>query len=203
MSTFEKALRRELAGIVELTPGQFEALQRHFGLLRRWNSVMNLTAIRDPEEAVTRHYCESVFVGTELRKLSSGAGTVADIGSGAGFPGFPVAVVNPEWHVTLIESHQRKAVFLREAARFVENVTVLADRFQAVSGIFDFVTVRAVAPHEILDHALTVSLHIALLVGRDQADEVKRDVRFNWHRATAVPWGTRRVLLVGDVPRET
>jgi 16S rRNA (guanine527-N7)-methyltransferase len=99
---FADLLRQRLAGIVELSPGQVEALEAHYRLLLRWNRTLNLTSIRKIEEAVERHYCESLFLGTHLPQDLL---RIADIGSGAGFPGFPVAVLRPDCSVTLIESH--------------------------------------------------------------------------------------------------
>src|ERR1017187_6190482 len=100
----------------------------------RWNRSLNLTAIRSREEAIERHYCESLFLGA---RLPAGALRIADVGSGAGFPGFPVAVLRPECSVTLIESHKRKAVFLREASRTLPNVRVFAKRAEDVGERFD------------------------------------------------------------------
>src|ERR1035437_3234294 len=110
---FADLLRQRLAGVVELSPGQVEALEAHYQLLLRWNRTLNLTSIKRMEEVVERHYCESLFLGTHLPQ---GGLRIADVGAGAGFPGFPVAVLRPDCSVTLIESHQRKAVFLREAS---------------------------------------------------------------------------------------
>ena len=111
---FADILRARLACIIDLSPAQVSALDAHYQLLLRWNRTLNLTRVESLEEAVERHYCESVFLASHL---PAGPLRVADIGSGAGFPGFPVAVARPDCQVTLIESHQRKAVFLREASR--------------------------------------------------------------------------------------
>ena len=99
----------------------YPALQRHHELLERWNQRLNLTRI----DSVERNYGESLFLG---KHLPEGPLRICDIGSGAGFPGFPVAVLRPDCEVTLIESHQRKAVFLKEAARGIANIRVLAKR---------------------------------------------------------------------------
>ena len=98
-------------------------------------------------EAVQFHYCESLFLG---RALPSGPLTVADFGSGAGFPGIPVAILRPDLHVVLIESDARKAVFLREATRELTNVEALVSRFEDCSRRFDWVVARAVAPKSVL-----------------------------------------------------
>ena len=110
-------------------------------MLVRWNKVLNLTSIRTLEEAIERHYGESVFLAAHL---PAGVLSIADVGSGAGFPGIPIAVVRPDCRVTLIEAHRRKAVFLREAARDLPNVTVIADRAESVHQSFDIAVSRAV-----------------------------------------------------------
>src|SRR5581483_9324513 len=95
----------------------------------RWNKTLNLTRVESLEQAVERHYAESLFLAAHL---PVGALRIVDVGSGPGFPGFPVAVVRGDCAVTLVESHQRKAVFLREASRPLENVEVVAKRAEDV-----------------------------------------------------------------------
>lgn len=139
---FADLLTRRLAGIVELSASQAAVLEAHYQLLVRWNRTLNLTSIDNLEEAVERHYCESLFLGAHL---PAGQLRMADVGSGAGFPGFPVAVLRPDCSVTLIESHQRKAVFLRETTRKSLNVRVLPRRAEDVREEFDWVISRAVS----------------------------------------------------------
>ena len=86
-------------------------------LLLRWNASTNLTAIRDPEQIVRRHFGESLFLAQHLRPHLPEGATVLDYGSGAGFPGLPVQLLYPELQVTLAESQGKKASFLREANR--------------------------------------------------------------------------------------
>src|ERR1700681_467468 len=117
-----------------------QILQAHYELLLRWNRVLNLTTIDSLEEAIERHYCESLFLAVHL---SPSPLHLADVGSGAGFPGIPVAVVRPDCTVTLIESHKRKAVFLREAARKLPNVRVLSQRGEDIKERFDCAVSRA------------------------------------------------------------
>src|SRR6266404_8786605 len=101
----------------------------------RWNKVINLTRIERIEEVIDRHYAESLFVGANL---PCGSLRIADLGSGAGFPGLPIAILRPQCLVTLIESHQRKAVFLKEASRSIPNIRVLAKRAEDVQESFDW-----------------------------------------------------------------
>jgi 16S rRNA (guanine527-N7)-methyltransferase len=89
-------------------------LSTYLDLLLKWNARTNLTAIRDPEEIVRRHFGESLFAA---QNLDPGTTTLLDYGSGAGFPGLPIALLRPDIQVTLAESQNKKAAFLREAVR--------------------------------------------------------------------------------------
>ena len=188
---FADALRQRLAVVVELSPGQMEALGAHYQLLLRWNRTLNLTSIKKMEEAVERHYCESLFLGTHLPQ---GPLRIADIGSGAGFPGFPVAVLRPDCSVTLIESHQRKAVFLREASRNLPNVRVLAKRAEDVKEQFDWAISRAVSYKDLASFLKNLAPSVDLLTG----GEVPPDgIGFVWQAPITVPWSRQRFLRLG------
>ena len=184
-------LRDLLAERFPLRPEQFETLQQHYDLLRRWNRVLNLTSIEDVKEAAERHYGESLFLAAHL---PAGALRIADLGSGAGFPGFPVAVARPDCTITLVESHQRKAVFLREASRGMANVRVLAQRAEAVGEAFDFVISRAVSYEELGRSLARLAPAAALLTGTDAPTEV---LGFRWDEPVRLPWGKQRFLRIG------
>src|SRR5208283_412049 len=162
---FADLLRHGLAGLVELSPGQVETLEAHYRLLLRWNRTLNLTSIKGREEAVELHYCESLFLGAHLPQ---GRQRIADIGSGAGFPGFPVAVLRPDCTVTLIESHQRKAVFLRESSRKQTNIRVLAKRAEEVAERFDRVISRAVSYEDLASFLKNLAPVADLLTGGEE-----------------------------------
>jgi 16S rRNA (guanine527-N7)-methyltransferase len=121
-------------------------LSTYFDLLLKWNARTNLTAIRDPEEIVRRHFGESLFAGQNLGIPTPG--TLLDLGSGAGFPGLPIALLHPETRVTLAESQNKKATFLREVVRTLSlpNVEVWAARAETLPSTRQFhtVTLRAV-----------------------------------------------------------
>jgi 16S rRNA (guanine(527)-N(7))-methyltransferase RsmG len=170
-----------------LSAKQIAQLQAHYDLLVRWNAKLNLTRIESPEQAELLHYCESLYVGASLPQ---GSLTIADIGTGAGFPGIPIAILRPECHVTLVESHQRKAVFLREATRELPNVKVFSGRAQDLPGPFDWVVSRAVTPAEVLE--LPISQQFALLVGPEDAQKLG---------GFPLPWSQGRYLA--SVPRGT
>jgi 16S rRNA (guanine527-N7)-methyltransferase len=178
--SFEVLLVRHLDGRVTLRDDQIGGLDRHYRLLVKWNRVLNLTSIRDTEEAVVRHYCECLFFASLLPE----EGRVLDLGSGAGFPGVPVAILRPEMRVTLLESHQRKAVFLKEATRDLENVEVVPKRAEDISSTWDLVVSRAVDPKEVLRQGPRLAPRVGMLVGG--ADSLLFDGR------TKLPWGDDR-----------
>lgn len=187
---FAELLAERLRGVAELSQGQVGALAAHYDLLARWNKVLNLTAVRTPEEAVERHYCESVFLGAHL---PPGPLAVADIGSGAGFPGIPVAILRPDCRVALIESHQRKAVFLREASRGLANIEVVARRAEVVEGVYGWAVSRAVKAIDIAAVLSRMAENVALLAGEERPDAAS----IAWEEPIRLPWGERRFLWIG------
>lgn len=187
---FAELLCQRLEGVVELSTFQVAQLEKHFDLLQRWNKVLNLTSVHGMEEIIERHYCESLFLAKHLPLATL---RVADIGSGAGFPGFPVAVLRPDCDVTLIESHQRKSVFLRECSRDFPNVKVIANRVEAVREQFDWAMSRAVRYSDIEESAALMVNKIALLAGPEQPI----GNRFTWNTPMQLPWGDARFLWIG------
>ncbi|MEO8364712.1 MAG: 16S rRNA (guanine(527)-N(7))-methyltransferase RsmG [Pseudoxanthomonas sp.] len=117
-------------------------LLAYLALLDRWNRTYNLTAIRDPGEMVTRHLLDSLAMHTFV-----GDGTLADLGTGPGLPGIPLAMAKPQLQVTLVESSGKKARFLREAVRRLGlgNARVAESRAEALQepGAYDVITARA------------------------------------------------------------
>ena len=114
----------------------------YLALLLRWNRTYNLTAIRDPDEMVTRHLLDSLAMHPYLRP-----GALADLGTGPGLPGIPLAIALPQVHVTLVESNGKKARFLREAVRQLRlgNARVAESRAEALDepAAYAQVTARA------------------------------------------------------------
>ena len=146
-----------------LSPLQLEQVSIYIDTLLHWNARINLTALRSPEEIVTRHFGESFFLARHLfphkhKEENARKGRrVLDIGSGAGFPGLPLKIWNPEINLTMIESNHKKATFLREVVRTLglDNVVIRTDRAEELAsdpGFLrsDFVTFRAVENFEIL-----------------------------------------------------
>jgi 16S rRNA (guanine527-N7)-methyltransferase len=117
-------------------------LLQYLALIQKWNHVHNLTAIREPETMLVRHLLDSLAVLPHIT-----GERIADVGSGAGLPGIPLALVRPEWHVALVESNHKKAIFLQQARieLKLKNVEVVAGRvenFNSAEG-FDIIISRA------------------------------------------------------------
>jgi len=107
------ALERGLADLALALPsGASEKLLAYLALLAKWNQTYNLTAIRDPLQAVSHHVLDSLVV---LRELSGYAGAIVDVGSGGGLPGIPLAIADPARVVTLNDASEKKGAFLRQA----------------------------------------------------------------------------------------
>jgi 16S rRNA (guanine527-N7)-methyltransferase len=187
-----------------LSAAQLAKFSAYLDLLLRWNARINLTAVRQPREIVTRHFGESVFAARRLLPEPDSPIEVADLGSGAGFPGLPLKIVHPAVRLTLIESQSKKAVFLNEAIRTLqlENARVLNTRGETVDQRFELVTLRAV---ERFSEALPVAAGLlrpggglGLLIGAVQIEAAQSLLRgFQWRPAMPIPQSTARVLLLG------
>ena len=119
-------------------------LLRFLDLVRKWNKVYNLTAILSDERMVVEHVLDSLSILALLKPVR-----VLDIGTGAGFPGIPIAVSNPSLHVTLLDSSHKRCAFLRQAAIDIElaNVDIACTRVEQFrpAELYDTVVSRAFA----------------------------------------------------------
>jgi 16S rRNA (guanine527-N7)-methyltransferase len=126
-----------------------DPLLAYLALLARWNQTYNLTAVRDPHEMVGKHLLDSLAMHPFVDALATRGGTLADLGTGPGLPGIPLAIVKPGLKVTLVESNGKKARFLRESVRQLglKDVRVAEARIEAVAepGAYDAITARALA----------------------------------------------------------
>ena len=123
---------------VSLPEGSAVRLLQYLKLVEKWGKVYNLTSVRKPEEMLSRHLLDSLAVLPHI------AGPlVADVGSGAGLPGIPLALARPDWHVALFESNQKKAVFLQQARIELDlkNIEVIGERVEGYSPKEKFDTV--------------------------------------------------------------
>jgi 16S rRNA (guanine527-N7)-methyltransferase len=190
-----------------LTANDLLNISTYIDLLLRWNARINLTAIRNEEEIVTRHFGESLFAarhlfpGTTTVQAKPSSARLIDIGSGAGFPGLPIKIYAPEIQVTLIESNQKKATFLRELTRALTltNINVFQGRAENYPNQANVVTLRAVEQFE-ATIAIAASLvapegRLALLIGQSQ--QAHLPPTFAWSPPIPVPLSSSRVLAIG------
>jgi 16S rRNA (guanine527-N7)-methyltransferase len=113
--TPKAALERGLAELaLGLPEGAAGELLKYVALIEKWNRTYNLTAIRGPLDMVSHHLLDSLAVVAHLPMRPHA--TLADVGSGAGLPGIPLAIARPHWRITLNDSSQKKTAFLRQAA---------------------------------------------------------------------------------------
>lgn len=202
-----------------LSPAQLQHISTYIDILLRWNARINLTAIRDPEQIVTRHFGESLFAASHLFPVPASVSpvpsvvggvdptsTLADIGSGAGFPGLPIKLWAPHISVTLIESNHKKAAFLREITRALTltDVNIQTARAETLTGpAYDVITLRAVERFEsiLLTAAALVAPagRLALLIGISQHRKARSTLpAFSWSDPVPIPHSHARVLLIGE-----
>jgi 16S rRNA (guanine527-N7)-methyltransferase len=184
----------------ELDDALLASIGVHLSLLIRWNLRMNLTALRTPEAMVERHFGESLFAARHLLARDS-VQDVIDIGSGAGFPGLPVKYWAPGVQLTLIESHGKKATFLREVGRALNftGFSVLNARAEAITQRAGLVTMRAV---EHFDQALLAAAslvvpggRLALLIGEAQRERALSLLPAGTSETIPLPSSQQRILL--------
>ncbi len=195
------------AGLAPLEVAQSKTFETYLALLLRWNARMNLTAIRDEGGILARHFVESIACA---RALPSGIATLLDFGSGAGFPGLPIAICRPEIAVTLAESQGRKAAFLQEAVRVLGlSAKVHAGRAEALASQFDCVTLRAVDRMEEAVRAASRLVRpggwLAVMTTRLQRAKVEgaAGAEFSWSSQIPLPGSEDRVLVLasrGNLP---
>ncbi|MGZ4853692.1 MAG: 16S rRNA (guanine(527)-N(7))-methyltransferase RsmG [Candidatus Angelobacter sp.] len=197
------AIAQLLKPFIELDETRLHAISKYIDLLLKWNARINLTAIRDASDIVQRHFGESLFVAKYVLEQKP-VETAIDLGSGAGFPGVPFAILAPDVQVTLIESQQKKATFLKELVYSLglKNVRVFSDRAESYLETADLVMLRAV---EKFDQALAMAFRlvnaggrIALMIGSGQVELARKLLaEVNWSDAVKIPSGHSRELLLG------
>jgi 16S rRNA (guanine527-N7)-methyltransferase len=178
-------------------------IQEYMKILLAWNDKINLTAIRDPLEILYRHFCESMYAAVAVPVEN---GRLADVGSGAGFPGIPLKIIRPELETFLVESNMKKATFLAEVLRTIElpNTRVLVSRYEDLGedvAPLDFVCSRAVGEFEpFLTWAAServAAKRVILWIGGRDLDQARRGMDWEWQEPIPVPNSLRRYLLVG------
>jgi len=189
------------AGESGLDPEVASRFENYLGLLMRWNARVNLTAIRDVEGILSRHFVESIVCA---RAIPEGVGTLLDFGSGAGFPGIPIALCRPDIAVTLAESQTKKAAFLREALRTLcLCAEVWGQRAETLDSSFDGVTMRAVDRMEkAAGSAAKLVAHDGWLVLMTTGNEIPGlqagvGEEWGWTRTIRLPGSADGVIVLG------
>jgi 16S rRNA (guanine527-N7)-methyltransferase len=188
---------------VALKSGVSGRIATYISLLLKWNRAISLTTVTDPAEIVKFHFGESIFSAAAVKFDES---RLADVGSGAGFPGLPLAIALPRLNVTLIESNTKKCAFLSEVVRElrIPNVTVFRGRMEEfpLKEPLNFIVARALGKHdELLSWAkahLTASGKVVLWLGESDSIEISHVPDWRWESAELIPGSVRRYLLVGS-----
>jgi len=192
---------------LELSSSQIGQILTYLELLLLWNQKINLTAIRTPEECLTRHFGESLFLGRSA-KLQ---GKLLDIGSGAGFPGLALKIAFPDVAATLLEPVAKKRAFLKEVARACHMGSVdvrserLEDFLRGESGhSFDVVTMRAVGRLAELvpaaAHCLKPGGRLCLWLSHEQGRQLAElPPAIRWAPPITIPLTRQREILVGTL----
>jgi 16S rRNA (guanine527-N7)-methyltransferase len=188
------------AGLQPLTDAQLDRFVAYLDLLQKWNARLNLTAIRDTDGILSRHFVECIACA---QALPSGLSTLLDLGSGAGFPGIPIAVCRPEIAVTLAESQSKKAAFLQEVIRSLQvPARVLAGRAETLTALFDCVALRAV---DRMESAIAVGARLirpgGLLAPMTTYAELPvlqlaAGPHFQWQHPISLPFSEERILAL-------
>jgi 16S rRNA (guanine527-N7)-methyltransferase len=184
--------------------GQCAAIKAYVSLLLRWNQRISLTTVVDPLEILRFHFGESIFAASVVPIRKS---RLADVGTGAGFPGIPLLIAVPDLSLTLIESNVRKAAFLSEVVRELKlrSVNIIRSRMESIPpdpGRFDCVTARALGGYDTLLHwsrrRLAKDGGIILWLGTDELKAISGDPLWHWNDPTLIPGSKGRFLLFGS-----
>jgi 16S rRNA (guanine527-N7)-methyltransferase len=197
-------IRRALGEFqIAVNDSQVLQIQQYTNTLLTWNEKMNLTAIRDPLEILNRHFCECMYAAPTVPVED---GRLADVGSGAGFPGLPLKIIRPKLDLMLIESNIKKATFLAEVIRDLGlgGARVLVSRYEELGeeiAPLDFVCARALgefAPFlEWAESEKVAARQVILWIGARDLPEIQKIRTWEWREPILVPHSLRRLLLVG------
>jgi 16S rRNA (guanine527-N7)-methyltransferase len=188
---------------VHLSSDQVKKIHEYVRILLKWNKLVGLTSIVDPTEIVVRHFGESMYL---LSILPVENGRLADVGSGAGFPGLALKILCQGLNVNLIESNKKKCAFLSEVVRSLDlrGVDIISMPFEEIrteGGFANFVTARALGGFPSLLRWSRKSLsdrgHIALWVGGEDSTKISSTAGWIWQPAVRIPESHRRFILIG------
>jgi 16S rRNA (guanine527-N7)-methyltransferase len=189
------------AGLERLDTALAQRFEDYLSLILRWNARLNLTAVRDEEGILSRHFVESIACACAL---PAGIATLLDFGSGAGFPGVPITLCRPEIAVTLAESQSKKAAFLNEAVRVLAIAAkVHSGRAESLRDEFDCVTMRAVdkmeAAVQLARRLVRPGGWLALMTTRSQLEPMTAaaGAEFRWNSPVELAGGGDRLIALG------
>ena len=189
------------AGYDPLDAALTSRFEAYLSLIIRWNARINLTAIRNEEGILSRHFIESIACA---RALPDDITTLLDFGSGAGFPGIPIALCRPEIAVTLAESNGKKAAFLQETVRILDiTAKIHPQRAEILTNTFDCVTLRAVDRMELAVRAAAKLIRpagwLALMTTSADLSRLQEAAgsAFSWRDPLPLPGGEERLLALG------
>ena len=189
---------------VALSEPQLSQIQRYIACLVFWNQRVSLTSVTDLEEILERHFAESL-IGVPL--IGSPEGRLADVGTGAGFPGLALKIALPNLQVFLIERNTKKCAYLSEAIRFLnlDRVTVIRSEFESISPAepkFDSIAARAIGSHKDLlrwaTGRLTPNGKVLLWLGEKDSLSLSQTTNWRWDPPISIPHSQSRVILVGS-----
>lgn len=193
---------------IKLSARQLAQIRDYVELLVLWNRTVSLTAIEDPTEIVARHFGESIMAAAVVPIQK---GRLADVGTGAGFPGLPLKIACPELELVLLEPNQKKCAFLNEIKRRLDlkNVEVSRSRFEqyapSPSSAFDLVCSRALGDYRRLlrwaENVLASSGKVVLWLGEEDSILISRTPNWSWELPIRIPDSARRVIQVGQRSR--
>jgi 16S rRNA (guanine527-N7)-methyltransferase len=187
---------------VTLAPSQVEAVRLYIRMLLLWNQKVSLTSIREPEEILSRHFGESMFA---VENAGIMGGRLADVGSGAGFPGLAIKILCPAVQVTIIEPTAKKVAFLKEVVRTLglNRVSFVQGRFEQLDrwpGSFDWVCSRALGGQEGIiswaNQRLLPTGSFLLWVGSKDTERISLISGWKWD-SLLLPQSEKRYLLIG------
>lgn len=186
-----------------VSESQCSQISAYIDLLTRWNRMISLTSLTDPNEILRFHVGESIFA---LQFCDFSSGRLADVGSGAGFPGLALKIFRPNLNVVLLEPNLKKCAFLAEVVRTLElrSVEILSKPFEQSAIEIDslqFLTSRALAQsHRLISWSkscLSANGSLILWLSAASASELRQDSAFEWEKPIAIPGSQRRQILIG------
>lgn len=193
---------------ISATEVQTVRIREYIRLLLLWNHSMNLTAVTDPVEIVERHFGESMYTANLLPVENC---RLADVGSGAGFPGLALKIAFPSVQLLLIEANKKKCAFLSEVVRSLglTDAEILPERFEDIrADRIDaaIITARAVGGFKELIRwsrsALAVRGHLVLWVGAEDSSRIVQSRGWIWQVPQRVPCSKSRFVLIGRPAQE-